>query len=91
MNHLFSRMCDDDVLLSRTAVEILNQFTGLSFKTKKEEENVNMERVCKALGDYRQEGMKNKAKETTIRMYARGMDINTIAEILEETKEQIRQ
>ena len=54
MDNLLSQMRDDGVSLSRTAVEILNQFIGLSVMTSKKEENVSMGKICKALQDIRQ-------------------------------------
>lgn len=49
--------------MSRSAIEILNEFIGFSIETEETEEEVDMKRVCKALEDERKVG-REEGRET---------------------------
>lgn len=53
MKNLIYELHNDSITMSRSAIEILNEFIGFSIETEETEEEVDMKKVCKALEDER--------------------------------------
>lgn len=62
MRNLIYNLRDESISMSRSAIEILNEFTGFSVITEEEEDTVDMKRVCKALEDERKIAMEEGHK-----------------------------
>ncbi len=85
--------------LSRKAADVLEVCAGIRIPQESREEEVDM---CKAWDDHyksgwkegreegREEGTLEHAKKTAKNLYQRNMDIPSIAEIIEQSEEQVR-
>ena len=103
MSNLIYELRNDSITMSRSAIEILNEFIGFSIETTETEEEVDMKRVCKALEDERKiareeghesglaEGREAERKAIASQMKKEGFSDEIIAKVLQVSLDNVRQ